>query len=55
MYLLHAPVLVALTPLLRNLNAGALTHAMVLTVLGIVASFAAADLARRIPGPHAIL
>jgi len=54
-YVLHAPVLVALTPLLRPLGAGPFTKALVLTVLGVLASFAAAELARRTPGLKRIL
>ena len=54
-YVLHAPVLVALTPLLRPLSAGPFAHVALLTALGLVASYVVADLARRIPGLRTIL
>jgi len=54
-YVLHPHVLVALTPLLRPLNTGLFANVLLLTALGLVASFAAADVARRIPGLRAIL
>ncbi|MBI3418418.1 MAG: acyltransferase [Verrucomicrobia bacterium] len=54
-YVLHAPILVALTPLLRPLHANAFVNVALLTALGLIASYAAADLARRIPGLRAIL
>ena len=54
-YVLHPPVLVALTPCLRLLRVDVFTHTLLLTVLGVVATSAVADLARRIPGLRAIL
>jgi peptidoglycan/LPS O-acetylase OafA/YrhL len=54
-YLLHAPVLVALTPLLRPFAINPFLGVVVLTVVGVVASFAAADLAKRVPGLRRIL
>jgi peptidoglycan/LPS O-acetylase OafA/YrhL len=48
-YVLHAPVLVALTLALRPVAAGAFTRMAVLTVVGLVASHLAADLAKRLP------
>ncbi len=54
-YVLHAPVLVALTPLLRPLDAGPFSKALLLTLLGVSASFAAAEIAHRVPGLRRIL
>jgi fucose 4-O-acetylase-like acetyltransferase len=54
-YVFHAPVLVALTPLLRSLNTNPFTHVAVLTILGAIASYGVADLARRVPGLRALL
>jgi len=54
-YLLHAPVLVALTPLLRPLVVNPFEGAALLTVTGLVASFVFADAARRLPGLQRIL
>ncbi len=54
-YVLHAPVLVAVTPLLRPLDAGPFGKALLLTLLGVGASFAAAEIARRMPGLRRIL
>lgn len=54
-YLLHAPVLVALTPLLRPAAINPFVGAVLLTVTGLVASFALADVARRVPGLRRIL
>lgn len=54
-YVLHAPILVALTPLLRPLHANPFVNVSLLTALGLAASYAAADIARRIPGLRAIL
>ena len=48
-YVLHAPVLVALTLAMRPLAADAFTRMAVLTVVGLVASYLAADLAKRLP------
>jgi hypothetical protein len=54
-YVLHAPVLVALTPLLRPLVGNPFAGAALLTATGLPASFAVADLARRLPGLRRIL
>ena len=54
-YLLHAPVLVALTPLLRPLAINPFVGAALLTLTGLVASFALADAVRRAPGLQRIL
>jgi hypothetical protein len=54
-YVFHAPVLVGLTPLVRPLAWHPFIGAAVLTLVGVAASFAVADLARRIPGLRAIL
>jgi fucose 4-O-acetylase-like acetyltransferase len=48
-YVLHAPVLVAFTLAMRPVAADAFTHMAVLTVVGLVASFLVADLAKRLP------
>jgi glucan biosynthesis protein C len=54
-YVLHPPLLVALTPLLRRLNADPFSRAALLTLLGVAAAFLAAAGAKRIPGLRAIL
>lgn len=54
-YVLHAPVLVALTPLLRPLAINPFLGAALLTVTGLVTSFLAADIARRVPGLRSVL
>lgn len=54
-YVLHAPVLVALTPLLRPLDAGPFAKTLLLTLLGLSASFAAAEIAHRLPGLRRVL
>jgi len=54
-YLFHAPVLVALTPLIRPMAIQAFVGAGLLTVAGLIASFAIADLARRVPSLRGIL
>jgi len=54
-YVLHAPVLVALTPLLRPLDASPFAKALLLTGLGVSASFAAAEIAHRVPGLRRVL
>jgi peptidoglycan/LPS O-acetylase OafA/YrhL len=54
-YVLHAPVLVALTPLLRPLPGGPFVKVPLLTVLGLVASYGLAWLARLVPGLRRIL
>lgn len=54
-YLLHAPVLVALTPWLRPLAVNPFVGAALLTLAGLVASFAVVDVARRLPGLRSII
>ena len=54
-YLLHAPVLVALTPWLRPVSVNPFVGTVLLTVSGLLASFAIADLFRRVPGLQKIL
>jgi len=54
-YMLHAPVLVALTPLLRPVACNPFVSAALLTATGLIASFLAADLAKRLPGLRKIL
>ncbi len=54
-YLLHAPILVALTPWLRPAVGNPFVGTGLLTVTGLLASFAVADLARRLPGLRKIL
>ena len=54
-YVLHAPVLVALTPMLRPAAINPFAGAALLTVTGLVASFVLADLARRVPRLRNIL
>lgn len=54
-YVLHAPVLVALTFALRPIAADPFTRAGILTVTGLIASFLVADISKRIPGLRAIL
>lgn len=54
-YVLHAPVLVALTPLIRPVAVNPFTGAAVLTVAGLVGSFLVADAAKRLPGLREIL
>lgn len=54
-YVLHAPVLVALMILFRSLPENLYFLAALLTVTGLLASYALADLTRRIPGLRAIL
>jgi len=55
MNVLHPPVLVALTLLLRPLSADPFIRAALLTVVGLAASFLAAGLAKRLPGLRSIL
>ncbi len=57
MYVLHAPVLVALTMLFRPLETahGPFMLAALLTITGLLASYALADIAKRIPGLRSIL
>ena len=54
-YMLHAPVLVVLTPLLRPVAINPFLGAVLLTLTGLVASFLVADVARRVPGLRRIL
>lgn len=54
-YVLHPPILVGLTILFRPLAINSFTHMLLLTFAGLVFSFAAADLAKRIPGLRSIL
>ena len=54
-YVFHAPVLVALTPLLRPAVGSPYGGAGLLTFVGLAASFLVADLARRVPGLNRIL
>jgi glucans biosynthesis protein C len=54
-YLLHAPVLVALTPLLRPAVVNPFLGMLLLTATGLIGSFVAADLAKRLPGLGRIL
>jgi peptidoglycan/LPS O-acetylase OafA/YrhL len=53
-YVLHSPILVALALTLQPLNASPFLMAFLLTFIGLALSFAAADLARRIPVVRAI-
>ncbi len=54
-YVLHAPVIIALAMLFRALPYHLYGLVALLTLTGLVASYALADLARRIPGLRAIL
>ena len=54
-YVLHAPVLVALTPLLRPFAGGLGIKTFLLTALGLIASFSVAWLAKKTPGLRHIL
>ena len=54
-YVLHPPVLVALTFALRVIRADPFTLAALLTSAGLIASFLVADVAKRLPGLRAIL
>jgi peptidoglycan/LPS O-acetylase OafA/YrhL len=54
-YLLHTPVLVALVPALQPVAFNPLAGAAALTLVGLLASYAVADLARRVPGLRWIL
>jgi len=54
-YVLHAPVLVMLTLLLRPVAADPFSRTALLTATGLLASFAVADLAKRVPGLRQIL
>jgi peptidoglycan/LPS O-acetylase OafA/YrhL len=48
-YLLHAPILVSLTILLRSVDVDPLSHVLLLTLSGLVVSFGVADIAKRVP------
>lgn len=54
-YVFHAPVLIALTIAIRSAGLNPFTLAAVLTVTTLVATYAVADLARRLPGLRSIL
>jgi glucan biosynthesis protein C len=54
-YVLHAPVIIALFMLYRSLPQNPFALAALLTITGLVISYAVADLARRIPGLRSIL
>jgi len=54
-YVLHPPVLVALTVLMRGLAHSLIANVVLLTLTGLAASYVVADVARRIPGLRAIL
>jgi glucan biosynthesis protein C len=54
-YMLHAPVLVALTPALRPAAINPFVGAALLTLCGLMVSFAVADAAKRVPGLRSIL
>jgi len=54
-YVLHAPVLVALTMAFRALPQQLYLLAALLTMTGLAVTYALADLARRVPGVRAIL
>jgi len=54
-YVLHAPVLVALTMLYRGLPHNIYALTALLTLTGLIASYVLTDLARRVPGLRAIL
>ena len=54
-YVLHAPVLVMLTLWLRPIPGTSLSRMLVLTLLGLLTSYLAAGLAKRVPGLRSIL
>jgi len=54
-YMFHAPVLVALTPVIRPAAVNPFVGAALLTLAGLIASFFVADLAKRVPGLRQIL
>jgi peptidoglycan/LPS O-acetylase OafA/YrhL len=54
-YVLHPPVPVALTPCLRPLKVDVLTNTLLLAVVGLAATWAVADIARRPPSLRVIL
>lgn len=52
-YVIHTPVLIAVTVAMRGIHANPFVLAGLLTVLGLIGSYVAADLLRRIPGVRA--
>jgi len=54
-YMFHAPVLVALTPVVRPAAIHPFVGAALLTVAGLITSFLVADVAKRLPGLRRIL
>jgi peptidoglycan/LPS O-acetylase OafA/YrhL len=54
-YVLHPPILVALTMAYRSLPHDPILLSALLTVTGLAAAFAASEVAHRIPGLRAIL
>jgi hypothetical protein len=54
-YVLHAPVLVALTPVIRPVVSNPFAGAAILTLTGLISGFLLADLAKRLPGLREIL
>jgi peptidoglycan/LPS O-acetylase OafA/YrhL len=54
-YLLHPPILVAITIALRRLDMDSFFKVSILTGTGLAGSFLAADLARRVPGLRSIV
>jgi glucans biosynthesis protein C len=54
-YLLHAPVLVVLTPVVRPAAIHPFVGTALLTAVGLAASFMVADAAKRVPGLRTIL
>lgn len=54
-YVFHAPVLIALTIAIRSAGLNPFALATVLTIATLIATYALADLARRVPGLRSIL
>ena len=54
-YVLHAPVIIALAMLFRTLPLNIYAHVTLLTLTGLVASYAVTDIGRRLPGLRSIL
>ena len=54
-YVLHPPILVGLTLLFRSVQISPFLHVALLTITGLIASFAVADIVKRIPGLKKIL
>lgn len=54
-YVLHTPILVALALGLESIHLSPVSGALLLTILGLTASYLAADIAKRIPGLRQIL